>query len=153
MKKTFDFRPDMILEIAPNAHDLVLVRKMIESVTREIGLKEKEALPIVMAVDEACSNSIYGIKEKEGEQPSSKVRVEVAVRDHCLRIAIKDTGKNYAEFFEKAIPFHPGTDRTRNRGYGLQIIKTFMDEVHYFHEPEIGNQLILTKYLESASTS
>ena len=74
------------------------------------------------------------------------VRIEITLLEQGLKIAVVDRGRDFADHFEKAVPFHDGTDRTRHRGYGLQIIKTCMDEVHYSHETDRGNRLVLTKY-------
>lgn len=120
---------------------------MVNSLSNDLGFSEQDAMQLEMAVDEACANSIASIQEKEGDTPETKVRLEISVQQHCLRLAIVDSGNNFREQYEKAVPFHEETDRTRERGYGLQIIKTFMDEVHYIHDPNYGNKLILTKYL------
>lgn len=148
MSHPHEIVPDFTIEIAPKPVNLVLVRQMINSLADNMGLSEECALQLEMAVDEACANAVASIREKEGERSSSKIRLEISALQHCLRVAIADSGDDFREQYEKAAPFDERTDRTRRRGYGLQIIKTFMDEVHYIHDPHIGNKLILTKYLQ-----
>ncbi len=149
MNRHWDIQPDFSIEVTPRLSNLVLIRKIVNSLTADLGVSEEHALQLEMAVDEACSNSIVSIREKEGETSITRVRIEISVQEHCLRLAIVDSGNNFREQYERALPFHEGTDRTRDRGYGLQIIKTFMDEVDYIHDPAFGNKLILTKYLRS----
>lgn len=149
MSHHWDVEPDISIEIDPRQSNLVLIRKMINSLSEDLGFSEQDALQLEMAVDEACANSIASIQEKEGDPPTTKVRLEISVRQHGLRLVILDSGDNFFEQYKQAVPFQDNTDRTRQRGYGLQIIKTFMDEVDYVHDPNVGNKLILTKYLQS----
>ncbi len=149
MNPYWDIQPEIAIEMMPRLSNLVLIRQLINSLSDDLGFPEDDALQLEMAVDEACANSIASIQEKEGTAPVTKVRLEISVQQHCLRLAVVDSGDNFREQYEKAVPFHDNTDRTRQRGYGLQIIKTFMDEVHYIHDPRIGNKLILTKYLQN----
>jgi len=142
-----DLLPDVSLEIAPRLSNLALIRKIVNSLSVYMGFSEDKAMQLEMAVDEACSNSIASIQEKEGDPPQTKVRIEICFHEHCLRLAIIDGGDDFSEEFALAVPFHEHTDRTRKRGYGLQIIKTFVDEAHHVYEPSLGNKLILTKYL------
>ncbi|MEW6234799.1 MAG: hypothetical protein AB1656_05375 [Candidatus Omnitrophota bacterium] len=69
--------------------------------------------------------------------------------EQCFRLAINDGGSDFSKEFAMAVAFHENTDRTRRRGYGLQIIKTFVDEAHHVYEPNLGNKLILTKNLRN----
>lgn len=146
MNETRHTLPDLTLEVPPHPANLAVVRMMIGLIAEAIGFNETEALELELSVDEACSNSIAAMQETEGEAAAGGVRIEITILEQGLKIAVLDRGRNFADHFERAVPFHEGTDRTRPRGYGLQIIKTCMDEVHYFHEAERGNRLVLTKY-------
>ncbi len=150
MNHPTDFHPDITIEITPRLSQLVIIRKIINSISTTMGFTEKDILQLEMSVDEACSNSILAVQAKEGEAASAKLRLEISIHDKYLKMVIADCGNDFSEHYHKANPFHERTDRTQRGGYGLQIIKTFMDEVHYSHEPEIGNKLILTKYLTSS---
>ena len=137
--------PDLTLEVPPNPTHLAVVRMMIGLIAEAMGFTETESLQLELSVDEACSNSIAAVQEMEGETAGG-VRIEITLLEQGLKIAVVDRGRDFADHFEKAVPFHDGTDRTRHRGYGLQIIKTCMDEVQYSHETDRGNRLVLTKY-------
>ncbi len=139
-------QPAVTLEVPPYPDNLVIVRMMVGLIAEALGFAETETLQLELSVDEACANSIAAMQENGVEETVPGVRVEIAIEERCLQIAIIDRGRNFSEHFERALPFHEGTDRTRKRGYGLQIIKTLMDEVQYIHEAGIGNKLVLTKY-------
>lgn len=142
-----NLRSNISLEFAPDSSNLALIRSTIDFISTQLGYSESESLQLVMAVDEACSNSINAIQEIEGNNVSAYVRVEITICQNCLRLTVIDNGRDFSTHFNKAVPFHEKTIRTKKRGYGLQIIKTLMDEVHYIREPKTENKLILTKYL------
>lgn len=142
--------PDIAIEIAPNARNLAIVRHFICSLAFDLKLSNEEALQLEMCVDEACSNSIEGIRKREGKEASSFVRIEISIKANAIHLVIRDCGYDFSNAFDKASPLHDFSDRTRKRGYGLQIIKTFMDVVDYMYDPEFGNILHLVKYISHA---
>lgn len=142
--------PDIVLEIKPSLANLAIIRNIINSVSECLGMSCEDTLQFEMAVDEACANSIASILEKEGDTPASFARLQIGIDAHRVCVQVLDTGDCFKEHYENAAPFDDSTDRNRRRGYGLQIIKTFMDEVDYIHEPGTGNRLVLTKYLTGA---
>ena len=145
MSKKHHSFPDFTIEFVPKANYLVLLRQLMNFLAEYLGFDENEALQLEMCLDEACSNSINAIEETG--DCSQKIRIEIEIGETSLRIVVIDAGKNFSHHFEKACPLTEDTDLTMRRGYGLKIIKTFMDEVQYIHHPGVGNQLHLTKYL------
>lgn len=138
--------PDIAIEIAPNARNLSIVRHFIGSLAYDLRFSNEEALQLEMCVDEACANSIEGINKRDGIHSGGCVRIELIVKQDAIHIIIKDGGRDFSQALKKASPLHDFSDRTRRRGYGLQIIKTFMDVVDYVHDPQTGNRLQLVKY-------
>ncbi|MBN2330143.1 MAG: ATP-binding protein [Candidatus Omnitrophica bacterium] len=138
--------PDIAIEIAPNARNLSLVRHFIGSLAYDLRFSSEEALQLEMCVDEACANSIEGMNKRDGEHGDSCVRIELIIKQDAIHIVIIDCGRDFSQALKKASPLHDFSDRTRKRGYGLQIIKTFMDVVDYVHDPQTGNRLQLVKY-------
>lgn len=138
--------PDISIEIAPNARNLAIVRHFTCSLAHDLKLSNEESLQLEMCVDEACSNSIDGILKREGNSANSCVRIEISLKSNAIHIVIRDCGNDFSNAFEKASPLHDFSDRLRKRGYGLQIIKTFMDIVDYVYDPQYGNTLYLVKY-------
>lgn len=139
--------PDIAIEIAPNEQYLVILRQLMKCLAEYFGLDCADTAKLEMCVDEACANSINAIQQHALEGRDQKVRIELDIQESCICVIVQDPGDNFSHHFDKASPFGESCDRTRRRGYGLKIIKTFMDEVHYFHDPKSGNQLRLKKFL------
>ncbi|MBN2327620.1 MAG: ATP-binding protein [Candidatus Omnitrophica bacterium] len=142
-------QPDFSIEITPRLANLAMIRRVVNSLSIDLGLSDREALQLEIAVDEACANSIKSVLENPLRSSEAKIRLEISIRRRCLRLSIFDAGKNLQQEYENAAPLHEKTDRTRIKECGPHIVKTFMDEVRYIHEPTSGNRLILTKYLQS----
>ena len=138
---------EIAIEFTAQPNMLVVVRQLVNCMAEHGGFSANDAMQLELCVDEACSNSIRAILEKEGPSPVTKVRVEFKLQTTRLCISVHDSGNDFTHHFQKAVAISDNCDMTKRRGYGLQIIKTFMDEVHYVHEPEVGNRLHLTKYL------
>lgn len=136
--------PDIALEIVPKSNYLILLRQLMNCLAHELRISEKDASQLEMCLDEACANSIDAMNRHGILHP---VRVEVELEDHCVRFTICDNGNDYSHHFHQAQPMDETADRTQRRGYGLRIIKTLMDEVDYSYDPEMGNRLLLVKYL------
>lgn len=143
--------PDVTVEIAARLHHLVHLRHLVYCMAEDLGFSAADATQLEMCVDEACSNSIRAIQDKEGENAKTKVRIDFHFQSNGICITIYDNGSDFSNFFENAEVLTEIFDCKRRRGYGLQIIKTFMDEVRYVHTPEVGNRLRLTKYLPKRS--
>ncbi|MGC9328782.1 MAG: ATP-binding protein [Candidatus Hinthialibacter sp.] len=140
-------QPDLSIEITPRLSNLAMIRRVVNSLSNDLGLSEKEALQVEIAVDEACANSIKSVLENPLLSSEAKIRLEITIRRRRLFLSIFDAGKNLKQVYENAAPIHEKTDRTRIKDCGPHIVKTFMDEVRYIHEPAVGNCLILTKRL------
>ncbi|MFB3788951.1 MAG: ATP-binding protein [bacterium] len=145
-------KPCIAIEIAPNPQFLSLLRRFAGCMARELNLSEEEALQLELCLDEACANSIEGTLLKQGKFDGSCIRIELRIQTDALEITVRDCGDDFTSAFQKARALHEFTDRTRKRGYGLQIIKTFMDRVHYRYDPEKGNELRFIKFITNRRT-
>jgi len=146
MDASWERNADITIEISAHLQYLALVRSFANCLAKHLNLSAEEAVQLEMCLDEACANSIEAIRELEGECPLTKVRIDVEIKKDHFRITVQDNGKDFSQNFREALPLCPSSDRTRKRGYGLQIIKTLMDEVHYIHDPQAGNRLHLVKF-------
>ena len=144
---------DLSLEITAQPQFLTVIRLFVGCLVKEMNFSEQEAIQLELCVDEACANSIDAIQEKEGPEPTTRLHVDFTISDEYLKISVQDIGKDFTQSFQKALPMSEKTDRTQMRGYGLQIIKTFMDDVQYIHDPSLGNTLHLIKYFNGGRES
>ncbi|HPA46216.1 MAG TPA: ATP-binding protein [bacterium] len=136
------------VELPASTHYLVLVRQFISSLANHIGFSKADVAKIELALDEACSNSIRAIRRTEGETPITRLLLDVEYDCRSIAITVHDNGWDFSKNFQNETPLQDLIASMKTSGYGLQIIKTCMDEVIYNHIPERGNLLRLVKYVE-----
>lgn len=141
-------RPSRAIRISvpPDPQNLALLRGFFEVVAEQCGLTHDEALKVVMAVDEACDNSIKGQRGARSES-TQEINVTVEVESNRLTITIMDPNTDFTALFKKPIDMGTHFQEYRTHGLGLQMIRTFMDEVEYVHRPGKGNELKMVKYV------
>lgn len=142
-------RADFALEFQARPEYLVLVRSFINCFARQLNLDSENALQLEICLDEACANSVEATQRKGAEIADPLVRIEINLNKKGVEVIVVDDGHDFTHKFQKAVPLTDMSDRTKRRGYGLQIIKSLMDEVSYVHDPEMGNRLSLIKYFRS----
>lgn len=137
----------IVIELPPQSAYLVLIRHFICSIAQHMGFESADVHQIELAIDEACSNSIRAIQEREGPGAHTMLRLEITPRHDAIDIVVVDNGACFSEHFDRHVQLDELVARFQTGGYGLQIIKTCMDDVYYEHVPEQGNRLQLTKKL------
>ena len=91
-----------------------------------------------LVVSEACTNAI-----KHGSKTDSEegVIMQVMLDDQAMTIKVKDANApfDFTAIREPDLEHHP------ENGYGIFLMRNFMDEVHYAHENG-WNCITLVKY-------
>ncbi len=105
-------------------------------------LNEETTHWILMALREALANAI---KHGNGLDMAKRVHLEMDVKDHTLRIRIRDEGTG----FDPAMVMDPlaPENRFKTSGRGIFYMKTFMDEVRFSRVDGGGMEIVLTKDL------
>jgi len=105
-------------------------------------LNEETTHWILMALREALANAI---KHGNGQDMAKRVHLEMGVKDHTLRIRIRDEGTG----FDPAGVADPlaQENRFKTSGRGIFYMKTFMDEVRFRRADGGGMEIVLTKDL------
>jgi len=105
-------------------------------------LNEETTHWILMALREALANAI---KHGNGQDMAKRVHLEMEVKDHTLRIRIRDEGTG----FDPAAVADPlaQENRFKTSGRGIFYMKTFMDEVRFSRVDGGGMEIVLTKDL------
>lgn len=130
MKKEF--------RLAAHSDQLTAFRRELEHSLHEMGLYEKGAGEVILAVDEALTNVIrHSYGGRAGE-----VHIVLQGFEDRVEIQIRDFGE---KFVPSKIPA-PELPPKRPGGLGLYLIKTLTDKSEYSAAPQGGNQLLLTKY-------
>lgn len=130
------------------------IRDIIADLAHQLGFPDDEIAKIQMAVDEACSNVVehaYGATDKDWtlkHDPSIQLEIHHAL--DRLVILIHDHGQRFdfnayrpSDILEGVLSMKPG-------GYGIAIIRQFMDEVNFSSNDAEGNTLRMVKYLKKS---
>ena len=96
------------------------------------AIPPKVALRINVALDEAISN----VARYAYDHPNGFYTIKVLVEEHRLEIEIRDKGKEYNPLLAKEPDVHAPLEDRGIGGYGVFIIKKFMNSVHYKHEAD-----------------
>lgn len=119
------------IRISASTEELSRVRSFIADFADEHGFSQKIAHEIQMAVDEACTNVIKHAYEYDKQRQLS---LSVSYKNKKLIIKIVDDGKS----FDPAVYTMPDLEKrikSRKRGgFGIYLIRSFMDEVEYANE-------------------
>lgn len=128
----------------PYAELLHPVREMVACLAHDVGFPPPETELIVLAIDEALSNSV-----RVNEATQEPLRVELTVLDdgRGLSFSIEDNGSDYTDILEAEFELEQHLREMRSHGLGLHIIRTVMDTVNYERTPHSRNQLTLIKFL------
>jgi len=102
-----------------------------------LPLAARELDEVAIALQEACTNAI---RHAHGCDPTKRFRVELRSGDESLEILVKDGG---APFDLDAVAA-PKPEELREGGYGIAIMRSWMDEVGLSRE-DGGNVLRLVR--------
>lgn len=133
---------------APNQPDMeLLISNIASSIAKTLKLNAQEIDEIKLAVIEACLNSF-----EHSKSPENSVTVRFYPYDDHLKIVIQDQGIGFnpenvsAPNINKII----SGEEKRHRGWGLKLIRNFMDEVKIESDKK-GTSLTLIKKISKRS--
>jgi serine/threonine-protein kinase RsbW len=129
------------------------IRAIVSDLAHQLGFSDGEVAKIEMAVDEACSNVLehaYASDKEWSWKRDPEIRLEIHHALDRITILIHDHGQRFdfstyrpTDILEHVFAMHPG-------GYGVAIMRQFMDEVHYSSNDAEGNTLRMVKYLKKS---
>ena len=143
---------EILLETPGHGSYLAQIRAIVADLARKIGFDEHELVKIEIAVDEACSNIVKHAYATDKEwcwrHRDPRIRLDVRTEEGRLVIEINDHGQRFdfasyqpAEIDRRLREMNPS-------GYGIAIMRRFMDEVQYSSNDQAGNTLRMVKYLK-----
>ena len=141
MQQVTKLKVKAVLENVPLAIDCVT------KAARAAGIGDHTLYQIQLAVDEACANVVQ--HAYEGTEPGD-MEVSCCLDDQAFCIRVRDWGRG---FVPEDVP-EPDVDAPLEErclgGLGMFLMKQAMDRVDYTFDPELGNELTLTKRLQGA---
>jgi serine/threonine-protein kinase RsbW len=147
--------PDKLLLRTPgHGSSLAYIRAIVADLARKIGFDENEVAKVEMAVDEACSNVVrhaYSPDKKWcWQHRDPEINLDIRRENDRLVIEIKDHGQRFDFANYRSAEIEDRLREMKQSGYGLFIMRNFMDEVQYNSNDQTGNTLRMVKYLKKA---
>ena len=135
----------MVAELTLSADPRLMkvVRGVVNFFAGQVGFEDADAMNLMLAVDEACTNII---RHTYGGQPDKSICLRIESLADRLELVLEDTGPPMPErALEPRPPRHEG-EELKPGGLGTFFITSIMDRVAYESEPGRGNRLTLVKY-------
>ena len=125
------------VESRPEA--LKQIREKVRTDLEKIHFPAAEIDKILVAVGEACTNSICHAYEG---RPEGRIDITIEIEADRVLFRIRDYGKKM-DLSKVKIPKLPPE---KPHGLGIYFMKTMMDEFEYNGAHPQGNEVILVKY-------
>jgi len=142
----------LLIQTPGHGSYLAYIRAIVGDLARKIGFDGGEAAKIEMAVDEACSNVVRHAyspdKEWCWQQRDPEIRLDIRVEGNLLIIEINDHGQRFDFANYRPARMEDHLREMKPGGYGILIMRNFMDEVQYSSNDQTGNTLRMVKYLK-----
>lgn len=126
------------LQLPRDALSVPVVRRVLNSSMRTLGVSEDCLTDIEIALTEACTNVL------DHAAMGDEYEVVAGLDDSMCVIDVVDTGKG----FDADKLGHAEADPTSEAGRGIQLIRALVDRVHFRSRPEAGMIVHLEKDLE-----
>ncbi len=127
----------------PSSMDyLSLVNGVVEDICGRIGADETAGDLLTTSVIEACTNAI---EHGNGEDPGKLVTLHFLFDRTKIEVFVTDEGEGF-DPDAVADPVQP-ENLLRERGRGIFILRSFMDEVDFRFTPSRGTTVHLVKNL------
>ena len=142
----------LLIQAPGHGSYLSYIRNLVGDLARQIGFPEEEIAKIEMAVDEACSNVVkhaYSPKRQSSwKHRDPEIRMDVRAEGNRLVIEINDHGQQFDFAAYRPTNVEDRLEQMMPHGYGIFIMRKFMDKVQYTSNKKTGNTLRLVKYLK-----
>lgn len=125
------------LQLPRDRMSVPVIRHLARYALKELGVTEEVAFDVELALSEACTNVLSHSGPGDAYQVSISIRAE-----HC-ELRITDTGRG----FDHVTVRERVAGQDAERGRGLTLMQTVMDQVAFVSEPERGTLVLLTKKL------
>jgi len=142
---------DFELHIAADPKLLCAVRDLVRTYVANLGYGEEQTNEVVLAVDEACANSIRHAYEGKTDE---SFRLLLDSSEDQLRVIVEDDGKPAcAETVrQKADAPAPDRDTVSPGGLGIQLMHRVFDKVDFSPGRTRGNTVKLELRRPGANT-
>ena len=127
------------------------IRELVCDLAHKVGFPSEDIAKIEMAVDEACTNIVEHAYAPDAtwrwQQQRPEIRIVVRIARDQLIIELNDHGQHFDFAAYRPATVQDRAQDMQTGGYGIPIMREFMDEVAYNSSAAEGNTLRLVKYL------
>ncbi len=117
------------------------VRRLVRSYLESYETAPERIDEVVLAVDEACANTI---RHSYGGRADECFSLEFRSHAHGLEIELRDTGETApADKTAVTMAARTGEANLRPGGLGIPLIRQVFDEVEFLAESPRGNRVIM----------
>jgi serine/threonine-protein kinase RsbW len=131
------------LQLPRDALSVPVVRRVLNSSMRTLGVAEDCLTDIELALTEACTNVL------DHATAGDEYEVVAGLDDAACVIEVIDTGRG----FDADHLGHAEADPSAEEGRGIQLIRTLVDRVHFRSRPARGMIVHLEKQLDFVAGS
>ena len=124
-----DSPPNVRLNLANTAENVVLVREMLSGVGEAVGLDSGDLSDVRTAVTEACNNVVL---HAYGGDPGP-LEIKLYLASQSLGVLVRDHGVG--------LPAEPGSLEADTGGIGLHVIQTLTHTVEFLDGKEHGTDV------------
>jgi len=138
---------DMRIETSSDPKLLPAIRGLVRGYFSRFGLSSERVADVVLAVNEACSNSI---RHSYGNEPSGRVELVFRSNHGEIEVELRDDGVPAApEHLARISLAPPELSALRPGGLGVQFIYQVFDETEYHPGKQRGNRVVMRLHLPS----
>src|SRR3954470_9829269 len=131
------------LQLPRDALSVPVVRRVLNSAMRTLGVCEDCLTDIEIALTEACTNVL------DHAAAGDDYQVVAGLDDSMCVIEVVDSGRG----FDAEHLGHVDADHSAEEGRGIQLIRALVDRVHFRSRPEDGMIVHLEKDLQFTAGS
>ena len=128
------------------------IRELVCDLAHKVGFPSEDIAKIEMAVDEACTNIVEHAYAPDAnwrwQQQRPEIRIVVRIAHDQLIVELNDHGQHFDFAAYRPANVQDRAQNMQTGGYGIAIMRQFMDEVVYTSSDAEGNTLRLVKYLK-----
>ena len=137
------------LAVPGTVDHLSRIRAFVTDNARQAGFSESDVDEVVLALDEAVANIVEHAYEGSSlPVRERKIRLDIACDAGEFRVRLQDRGTPYDPTLAREITPEESAakgERGDDGGWGLYLMRRFMDSISYSHSPETGNTLEMVR--------
>ncbi|MGL5149588.1 MAG: anti-sigma F factor [Clostridium sp.] len=136
------------IEFVSKSQNEGFARVAVAALVAQLDPTIEEITDVKTAVSEAVTNSIiHGYDNRDNEI----VKIEAAIIDGGIEIAIIDYGKGIGDVEQAREPLYTSRPDLERSGMGFTVMETFMDSLEVESEEGKGTKVVIKKKFNSVS--